>query len=120
MPRGTFPATLLQSLRAEIGQTADTAAASQSDTSNLWLMQSKQMWLAALRDWPFLEKRWDLTIIPGQRYITFPILDSIGEQPTPINVERPFQVETLFGTIYYDVDYGIGAQEFNYLNSDLG
>lgn len=108
MPRGTQLSQLRDMTKAEIGfsQTVGTAVDLEIDT----LLSNKQKWLGSKWNWPFLETRYPVAVGPGARYVNVPNM----------NFERPVLVEVKWSTIWQDVDYGIGSQEFNYLDSDVG
>jgi hypothetical protein len=105
-------------VRAEVGQTTNAGVATQGDTGIGQMLQSKQYLLSTIRDWPFMDHRWDVVLIPGSRYVNFPTADNRGTAAS-INTERPFQVTVLFQQLFIDVDYGIGPEQFNIRNSDL-
>lgn len=103
-------------LRAEIGQTMNTAAATQTDTPNIQLLANEQKFFAATYDWPFLEDKWDVTAAAGGQYVTLPATNVAGDAAT-LNIERPIKIETFFNTHYFELEYGIGAEEYNDRNS---
>jgi hypothetical protein len=121
MARGTQLIFMRQMLKAELGQTLAAGAAIQGDARLNQLLSNKQQWLSSEYDWPFLEHRWDLTVGPSVRYLPLPtIMNGPAATQTQINFERPVIVEVLFNTKWQDVIYGIGADEFNTRNSDIG
>lgn len=117
MSRGVTLAALVTRLKAEVGdaQEANTFA----DQEYKYLLATKQQDFANGYDWDFLERRWDLACAGGSRYLTLPTVDIQGATNT-ISFERPILVERLYNTKYAPVTYGIGSQQYNYLNSDLG
>ncbi len=72
MARGTTLATLRTMLRAEIGQTLNTAAATSGDPTLNQFLASEELWLASSLDWPFLDDRWNVTAGPSSRYLNMP------------------------------------------------
>jgi hypothetical protein len=104
-------------LKAQLGQSLTVGTS--SDAIYKQLLADKQKWLAGEYDWPFLEDRFDVTV-PGQgRYIAFPTADvGGGAVSTAMNLERPYRAEVFWNNKWSELEYGIGAEEFNYLNSD--
>lgn len=120
MARGTTLADLRVMLRAEIGQTLDTAAATQADNNLNMLLSTKQKWLASSFQWPFLEHRWDLVVPALTRYIALPTTaNTPGNSTSQINFEHEVKAEVFFNNLYQDLQYGIGAAEYNIRNPDL-
>lgn len=95
-------------VKAEIGFNQKVGTASDNEINTL--TSNKQKWLASKWDWPFLETRFDIQATPGLRYVNVP----------NCNFERPPTVERFWSNLWDGVDYGIGSEEFNYLNSDQG
>ena len=114
--RGTVVSSLLTMLKAEVGYSLD-ASATGKDAALIQLLCNKQKWLVGEYDFPFLEHRWNLSCAPGSRYLTIPAADVLG-QSININFERPAKVEVFYNNKWLDIDYGIGSDEYNYLNSD--
>ena len=114
--RGVSLSEIRRKLRAEIGQTLNLAASKQGDAALNVLISNKQQWLAAEYSWPFLELRRDVPI--ADRYGTFPLAD--GGVGMALDDSRPIKVEVLYNGEYQDVLYGIGSEEYNVWNSDLG
>jgi len=119
MARGTTLANLRLMLRAEIGQTLDTAAATQVDNNLNMLLATKQKWLASNYQWPFLQNRWDLSVATGDRYLAFPTSPvTPGTTNANIDFEHEILAEVLYNNYYRPLQYGIGADEYNIRNSD--
>lgn len=116
--RGVLLSELRLALRAQIGQTMDTGAATADDSRLNYLLMNKQRWLDATYDWSFLVHKWDVAVPVGSRYLNFPATDIEGNAAV-VNIERPLMPEVLFNRVYNPIDYGIGGAEFTYLNSDL-
>lgn len=106
--RGTPLAKLRDMFKGEVGSNQTVGTASDKEINTL--LSNKQKWLASKWDWPFLKQRYTVTVSPSQRYVNVPNM----------NWERPVLVEVKWTSIWQKVDYGIGSQEFNYLDSDLG
>src|SRR6266478_452264 len=102
MARGTTLATLRTMLRAEIGQTLNTAAATSGDPTLNQFLASEELWLASSLDWPFLDDRWNVTAGPSSRYLNMPT-QTIRGVTASINTERPFQVSVFFNNAWQDV-----------------
>jgi hypothetical protein len=116
--RGTTLATLLTMLKAEVGYSLDSTATGK-DAALIQLLANKQRWLAGEYDWPFLEHQWDLSCAISSRYLDIPTVDVAGSTVT-INFERPVLVEVKFTNRWIGVDYGVGAQQYNAIDSDDG
>jgi hypothetical protein len=71
----------------------------------------------SLCNWPFLEDRFDISVPPQSRYLSFPTLDDEGDS-TAMNMERPYIVEVFWANKWAPLTHGIGSEQFNYLNSD--
>lgn len=106
--RGTPLASLVNMLKAEIAtsQTVGTAG----DLEYQTLLSNKQQWLATEYDWPFLEQYTNVLPNSGQRYAVLPNL----------NLERPLKVEVKWSSKWQEVMYGVGSEEYNYSDSDIG
>lgn len=81
------------------------------------LLSDKQKWLANEYDFPYLEDRFDVLVGGNSRYLSFPTIDNEGVTGA-MNLERPYKVEVFWANRWQPLEYGIGSQEFNYLNSD--
>ena len=108
MARGTPLSVLRDMVKAEIG--FSQTVGSQLDLEINTLLSNEQKRLAAAWDWPFLQNRFDFSVGANARYVNVP----------NGNFERPPLVEIYWSAIWQEIDYGIGSEQFNYLNSDLG
>lgn len=113
MARGTTLANIRTMLKAEIGY--DAGANAIRDQELNVLLSNKQKWLATEYDWPFLEQRYDMQV--NGRTVDLPVTNNLGI-PVPLNFDRPVKVEVFFNDKWQDVEYGIGSEEFNYMDSD--
>ena len=109
MPRLTQLAELRTSLKAEIGASMTIGQA--DDPMFNRLLSNMQQWLAAEYDWPFLETRADVAMLPGTRSYVFPV---------NINTDRPISVEIKFNNYWQEVNFGIGSEEYNEVDSEQG
>lgn len=102
-------------LKGECGHSLVAGTGAAADQYFYTLLDNKQKWLASEYDWPFLKQRADVVLIPGtgvgSRYYTL---------PTTLNFERPVSVTTLFSTTWQEVEFGIGAEEYNVQSSGDG
>lgn len=114
MARLTPLSTLYTMLQQQLGEQT-TQANTKSRYYNL--LSQKQQWLANEYDFPFLEDRFDVAAGPGSRYLSFPTIDNEGIS-IAMNLERPYLVERFWNNVWEKLEYGIGSEEFNYLNSD--
>ena len=85
------------------------------------LISNKQKWLASEYDFPFLEHFFDMTVAGGQQYVDFPasLADNQGEV-AELNFERPVSASVFWNQVYDDMYYGIGQDEYNWMNAQLG
>lgn len=111
MARGTTLATLVEMVKAEIGYSLTTGVAVAEDTRIKLLLKQQQMDLAALFDWPFLQRTGDVLLAAGDRTATL---------PTTLDYERPVQVATLDSKIWRPLTFGISPEELTIWNSDDG
>lgn len=95
-------------VKAEIG--FNQSSGTGMDLEIQTLLSNKQKWLSSKWDWPFLQTKFNVGVGNGARYVNVPNL----------NWERPVLVEVKWTEIWQDVDYGIGSEEYNYLDSDEG
>jgi len=116
MARLTTLANLRTQLKAALGNSLSVGTA--NDAIYNQLLSDKQKWLACEYDWPFLEDRFDVAVAPQSRYLAFPTIDNEGVT-SAMNMERPYLVEVFYNNLWTPLKYGIGSQQFNYLNSDL-
>lgn len=107
---------ILAMVKAEIGDYSGSNSA--ADAALMVQISNKQKWLATEYDWPFLERRWDLSVPANAQYSTFPVQNDLGIT-ADINWERFPKVEVFWDQVYQPVLYGIGAEEYNMLNYAL-
>jgi len=100
-------------LKTELGDYSGTNTVADLVLDNLLI--NKQKYLASEYNWPFLEERWDSTVTAGQQFVAIPTVNSRGASVT-INFERPLFVERYYNQIYSEIEYGIGAEEYNVSN----
>lgn len=111
MALGTSLITLVDMLKAELGNNLDTGVATADDTTLRRLLANKQTWWAHEYDWPDLELKTTVATVASQRYYIFP--------PT-ISRDRPLIVEAMWNQYWIPLAYGIDAAEFAFYNSDSG
>lgn len=109
MARGTTLTELLAMTKAHMG--ASLTVGTSMDAALYRLLASKQKWLASEWDWDFLETRYGVTTVAGTRYYTLPV---------GLNYDRPIKVEIQQNSRWHELQYGIGAKEYNFLDSDAG
>lgn len=115
MARGTALSVLYTMLQSKIGANTSFTA---TKARYYQLISDKQKWLASEYDWPFLEERFDVPIPSQSRYVSFPTMDNVGDTGA-MNLERPYKVEVKWNLIWSELQYGIGSEQFNYLDSDV-
>jgi hypothetical protein len=113
MSRGTTLADLRTMIKSEVGDYSGTNSVADAVLNKLAI--DMQSWLSSEYDWPFLEHRWDAAVAAGQQFVAIPTADARG-QNCNINFERPVLVERYYNTIYDEISYGIGAEEYNVSN----
>jgi len=95
------------------------AATTAQDAEINQIIADRQQWLASNFDWPFLEERWDVSAGAGTRYVAMPTTDNSGTV-IAIDLQRTFKMEIKWNRTWQPVVYGIGSEEYNYLDSDTG
>lgn len=73
------------------------------------LLNNRQKFFASEYSWAFLETRYDVAVVAGDRYL---------DVPAGLNLDRPLKVETKFNNIWQPLEYGIGPEEYNVFDSD--
>lgn len=114
MARLTPLSTLYTMLQARLGENTQFT---NTKARYYQLLSDKQKWLANEYDFPFLSDRFDIAIPGGSRYMSFPTIDNEGVT-IAMNLERPYIVEVFWNNVWSELQYGIGSEQFNYLNSD--
>ena len=104
--------------KAEAAKSLDVSSTVQDAEINQVIFDVQQ-WLASIYSWPFLEHRWDIQVPAGSRYLNFPTVDEDAQQ-IAIDFERNNKLEVKWSSTWQSVEYGIGSEEFNYMDSDLG
>jgi len=106
-------------LKSQIGASLTVGTA--DDTLNYQRMETKQSWFASMYDWDMLVDSWNQTITVGAggRYTTFPTVD-INGYTNSINFDRPVEAAVLYSLKWLDMGFGIGTDQMNLWNSDLG
>jgi hypothetical protein len=99
---------MLVDLRAELGQSLSPAQATQIAPAHRVRLQRVQRVLWADFAWPHLRTRYDVALAAGQRYY---------DLPTGLVLERVEKVEVQWGTHWYPLSRGIGADEYNAFDS---
>ena len=114
MSRLTKLSVLYTMLQSRLGE---NTTFTQTKARYYQLLSDKQKWLANEYDFPFLEDRFDVAVAGGSRYLSFPTIDNVGST-FAMNLERPYKCEVFWSNVWIELEYGIGSDEFNYLNSD--
>jgi hypothetical protein len=121
MARNSTLKVVRSMVKSETGKSLATNAAAQDSEINQ-IIANVQQWLASEFDWPYLRSRWDVTITPGTRYISFPTVNE-DNLTTAINFERAgdLRVYVKWNDVWQEVNYGINEEaEYNYIDSDTG
>lgn len=111
MARGTTLEALVNNLRAEIGQSTNTAVSRASLDSLTQTLRRQQARLWTDYDWPFLRVERDIQMQAGGRYYDFPV---------DLDLTRIEKAEIKWGGIWQPVAYGISSEDFVLHDSDLG
>lgn len=122
MARGATLGSIRQRLMVEIG--ASLASSNIQDYIALNLVLSSRQFMFAMEfDWPFLEQRWDLPLSAGQRFYPLPTqttpVNGVSETAN-VNFDRDVDVAVLYNQLYQPVLYGIGTDEYNVVNPEIG
>jgi len=119
MASGTTLLNLRTMLLAEIGDygTPNTTRTAEMNT----LLSDKQKWLASEYSWPFLQQFWDVAVNAGSQYNNMPVVNdsNLGES-LALDLMRPFWVDVFWNQVYDEMQYGIGRDEYNWMNFALG
>lgn len=99
---------MLVDLRAELGQSLNPAQATQVAPAHKVKLQRVQRMLWADFAWPHLRTRWDVALAAGQRYY---------DLPTGLVLERVEIVEVKWGSDWFPLARGVGADEYNAFDS---
>lgn len=113
--RGVALSTLRTLLKAELKEAQLTNTALDAELNTM--LASGQRQLADKWDWNFLKDRWDANA--ASRYVDIPTANLRGASST-INFTRPLLVERKWNTRWEKIEYGIGSEQYNHLDSDLG
>lgn len=111
MARGITLEQLVTDLRAEIGQSTNSAVSRASvDMLKTTLRRvQERLWLDFT--WPHLKVTRDVVMQDNERYYDF---------PDDLDLTRIDKVEVKFAGRWIDVKFGIGKQELDTFDSDLG
>jgi len=122
MARGTTLANLRLMLRAEIGQTMSVSSATQGDATLNMKLANTQGLLATMHAWDFLEDEWSVAFATGDRYKTLASLTSLSPASSAAGIDfgGRLTVEVRFNNCWLPVIQGIGAREYNVMDSDAG
>lgn len=112
--RGTQLSVLLAMLKAEMGSDTDSNVAPGADSLWMSVLGNQQKWLATEMDWPFLELRADVTLVPGTRYYNFPVIQGFA-----FDLSSEILAQCYWSTYWNDIRMGINIADFNSLNPDL-
>lgn len=111
MPRGTAFSVLLTMLKGECGYNMQSGVATAQDTELYQVLQNKQAWLWSQYKWPFLYTHKDVTLAANARYYNF---------PAGLSFDYPTEVEVKWGTLWFDVSYGIKGEEYEAVDPEVG
>jgi len=115
--RGQTLAIVRQRLKAELGDAIETNDA--ADEQYNLLLNAEQEMLSNQYEWNFLTHSWDLACPPGSRYLNFPTSDVRGLACSP-SFENNITAKRFFNLKYWNIDYGVYEEHYNWRNSDLG
>lgn len=114
--RGTTLANLLLMLKAELAVDSDSSVSPGGDDVLKATLAAQQKWLACEYDWPFLEIRKDINMVAGTRYYDFPVTSGTIQA---FNMEREIIAECYWSNLWYRMESGIKAINYNTLNPEL-
>ena len=129
MARGTRLGTAVAKLKECLRQNLTPGVAVANDSLLALATARNQDLLSTQYDWPFLEERWDVQIVPYPtspsnptsfqpwRYYNYPTIDE-DNVTVAINLERPLRTWVWWTNAWLPVEYGIGVDQFNWRNSD--
>lgn len=111
MAKNVSLSQLRDKLRAEIGASANPAMGTNAHHAMNLLLERTQERLWSDFDWPFMSIDRDIQLTNGQRYYAF---------PSDISFERIICVSVKYSNTWRPIEYGIGVNDYNYIDSDIG
>lgn len=119
MALGTTLAQATIMLKSQVGASLSVGMA--DDTLYYQKIETKQQWFASMYDWDKLVDWWDAAVTTGAggRYTDFPTIDTNANSNT-INFDRAVAAAVSYSNKWLDLGFGIGTDEMNLWNSDLG
>jgi hypothetical protein len=103
--------TLITNLRFELGASSNPAAGINQRDQLVYLLNRAQEQIAMDFEWPVFTIDRDIPIVVGTRYYAYPSGLEYGD------VERVWLV---WNTLYGEIAYGIGPEQFALFNSNTG
>lgn len=120
--RGQTLDNLLKQLKVHIGDSLLPNSA--NDAQYAQMLTSMQQEFATQYRWDFMDARWDVQMLAGVRYYTFPSVTSTLDEQTPtpakINFNHPPKTSVFWTNLWLNVTKGIGPDDYNFLNSSQG
>lgn len=103
-------------LKASVGDSLSVGT--QQDALYKQLLSDKQKWLAGEFSFPFLKTRWNVTMVAGTRFYSFPTTTDVGTANISIDFERPYKAYVSWTNQWLPVEYGTDEEDFNYLTPE--
>lgn len=121
MATGTTLVKLLDRLRSECRISTNPAHNRQQRDSQIELLQRTQEWFWDDFAWPHLRVDRYLDVQAGQRYYDLSsVKDAQGVVRGDLDIRRINHGQFRFGSIFYDMNWGITAEQYATFDSDLG
>lgn len=111
MARGTQLSQLRDMLRAEIGASSNVGMGVNAQPQYDHVLNRTQQWLWADFEWPFATIERDEQMASGQRYYAF---------HQDVDFDRILTAHVRHGDLWHPLEYGIGPNELNAHNSEVG
>lgn len=110
MARGTSLSQMRDQLRAEIGASVNPAMGTNAVHGMNLLLSRTQERLWSDYDWPFMIVDRDVQLNAGQRIYSF---------PADLDFNRIIRTDVKYSATWRPLDYGIGVEQYNFMDSDL-
>jgi hypothetical protein len=98
-------------LRAEIGASVNPAMGTNAVHGMNLLLSRTQERLWTDYDWPFMIVDRDVPMLAGQRIYSF---------PADLDFNRVIGANVKYSATWRPVDYGVGVEQYNFMDSDIG
>jgi hypothetical protein len=103
--------TLILNLKFELGASSSPAAGINQQDQLIYMLNRAQEQIAIDFEWPLFTVDRDIPIVVGTRYYAY---------PTDLDYSSVERVWLVWNTLYGEMSYGIGPEQFALFNSNTG